>query len=286
MISVGRIDEMQMLFREAWELFYWSLWFPSRLQKRMNLVYGSEKRASGLDVLLPTSPKQWHFLEQYVLVSLIMLVPIIILSIRLPAPINWLLPVGAFMTSFGISCWFLPTGIGWSSPLLFALIACQNPILLMQNYGVGLAELSKVFPPLSHLGVGIVILTLSSSLGFSQVLGSSVSVFTGIWLATRNLPISFLFAVLIGLFLSTFREEIDNDSVSLRESLAVGMIGGIICGIVIGCGVGVAIADLGSIDVYQSFRPGISLIISTTVVILRTYALTEFQEYGCAKMMG
>jgi hypothetical protein len=54
---------------EAWELFYWSLWCPSRLQERMNLIKGGDSEAAGYDVLLSASAEQFRFVGQYFFVT-------------------------------------------------------------------------------------------------------------------------------------------------------------------------------------------------------------------------
>jgi AAA domain len=172
-------------------------------------------------------------------------IPTIILGIRCPAPINWLLPLSALITPYCIGAGFLPTGIGWSAPLLFALTAWVSPILPEQSYDKGLIALAKVLPSLSQLllglGVGTVALILSSWLGFALlkqqlslgrnwlVLGSAGGALIGAWLATNNLFISSLLAELVGfsIFMQINDTKDDSDAGSLAIGVAVGVAVGI-----------------------------------------------------------
>jgi hypothetical protein len=271
--------EVKTFLVEAWELFYWSLWCPSRLQERMNGIEG-DKQASGFDLLLwPTSPEQFRFIGQYFLVSLILTIPTIMLSTQFLAPINWLIPFAAFVTPYGIGVWLLPTGMGWATPLLFTLIAISEPIRLTQTYGKALAEMSKVFPPVSQLllgwGIGTGAFTLSSVLGFLLLkrhlnvgrawltVGGAISVLCGIWAATQNIQLSTLLAGLTGFFIFLIRENIKED----LDTYVVGVVIGVAVGVAGGVAniVSVGVAGIVSVGVASIVAGGVASIVSVGV---------------------
>jgi hypothetical protein len=243
--------EVKTFLMGAWELFYWSLWCPSRLQERMNGIKGKDNETDGSDILWPNSPEEFRFLGQYFFVSLILSIPVIILSTQFPSPINWLLAVGSVMMPYGIGIWYLPIGIGWAAPLLFILITSVEPICLIQIYGKGLAELFKLFPTVSQLllgwGIGIAALTFSSVLGFSLlrrqlklgriwlIVGSVISVFWGNWVATQNIGMSALLAGLTGFYIfSTCNNIKDNSEVGGATLVVSFVVSGIVAFVVSG----------------------------------------------------
>ncbi len=137
--------EVKTFLVETWELFYWSLWCPSKLQKRMNQICGEDTQAYGLHILLPNSTDAFRFASQYLLINLILFIPTFIIHTRFPAPINWLFSVGAIMTSYGIGVWFSSMGLGWSASLIVSFIAIQDSGLIIQSYSQGLADLTDFF---------------------------------------------------------------------------------------------------------------------------------------------
>jgi hypothetical protein len=216
---------------------------------------------------------------------LILSIPILILSSSFPKPINWLLPLGAALIPYGIGVWFLPTGIGWSAPLLFTLQVWMSPVLLQESYVKGLSALSKTFPPLPQLllglEVGTVALVLSSLLGFVLlkqqlslaqnwlVLGSASSVLIGAGIGSSNLLISSLLAGLVGFFVFILRDSIEDDSsdvVVIAGMVVIGVasvIAGGIASVVIGGAVG-----------------GIVVVVAVVATVVVTFGVGGIIAYG------
>ena len=186
--------EVKAFLVETWELFYWSLWCPSKLQERLNQVRGGDTQASGIDILaLDFSRKKWfvgsgyksvldqsealifpwlkqgftqnfdhsRFVSQFFLVGFILSIPTVIVGIHSPLPINWMLFFGPIVITYGIGCLLLPVGVSWSVPFIFALVTSQDLASIVQGYyqsHAATVELfsSTGFPQTQGLGVTVV----------------------------------------------------------------------------------------------------------------------------------
>jgi hypothetical protein len=233
--------ELKTFLVDAWELFSWSLWCPSRLQERMNQIHGKD-RTNGFDIFLLDSSKKKNFVKQYFFISLILTIPIIILVIH-SSTLDWVI-LFSFVTLIspsGIGVWFLPTGVAWSAPLLFLLSAWVEPILLEQIFDEGKIKLLQLFSSSQNavIGavIGIAILFISPWIGFfivkhrlyknwqfpgnpfstftESIVIASVSIFFGSIVATANPITSSILTVLTAFFAYSLKEYLEINSSGL-----------------------------------------------------------------------
>jgi hypothetical protein len=152
------IREVNRFLHETWQLFYWSLFLPSQLQQRMNKLspqqIGQERQkdTSGGDILavLPNS----HFVFQYLFLSVILSLPLAALVALSGRGWDFQFWLGALFISHALSMQFLPSGIGFGSFLLLALIYLQQAELFATAFR---SLLEKLPPPpqlLMHVSLG------------------------------------------------------------------------------------------------------------------------------------
>ncbi len=178
---------MKRFLQETWELFYWSLCCPSRLQERMNdwspaeIKDGQKLNTFAWDILLfrpnsrfiiqylsPAEIKDgqklntfaWdillfrpnsRFIIQYFLISAVLSLPLAGLISFSDRGSDWLLGLAALLISYGLGRLFLPAGIGFCSPLLLALTYWYHPQLFTES----LQTVLEFLPPLSQLAIGV-----------------------------------------------------------------------------------------------------------------------------------
>lgn len=114
---------MIAFLRQTCELWYWSLFCPTRLQQRRNAWAarsGAGRRPRALTLHLLLLRANGRFLAQFALLTIIMTLPLGLLVPLVSAPSDWLLAVVAALAAYGVAVVFLPLGI--HLPLLFALI--------------------------------------------------------------------------------------------------------------------------------------------------------------------
>ena len=221
----GFWGEVNVFLRDSWELFYWSLCFPSKLQGRINEVQGEDLQALDHSILYTNSSRASKFSKQYFLVILILIIPIIIVSVRHSTSTNWLLLLTIIVLSYGIGVFSFPTSIGWLIPLLFGLTAHTQSTLLMQVHERTLTTIFKIVPLmqiqqlLSGVGFGAIFLILALLVRFLILkdrfettekwfrLENISSVFLGAWLATGNFRFSLLLSGLTGILFYLIQEE-------------------------------------------------------------------------------
>ena len=153
---------MKRFLQETWELWYWAVFCPSRLQQRMN-AWAPVKEKDGQRpdtrafsiLLLRADPR---FITQYLLLAVCFSLPLIV---RLPTSgptLDGLLPLSALLTAYGLGIWFLP--IGLHSPLIFSLVYWQDPERYTQALTEAWNEVSSLFPQVSQLAGGLAIGTV------------------------------------------------------------------------------------------------------------------------------
>lgn len=231
---------MRRFLRETWELFYWSLCCPSRLQQRMNEWSPAEKKdgqqpnTSANDILLFRSNAR--FIVQYFLISAVLSLPLAGLIGWTNQGWDWLLGLAALLISYSLGLWLIPAGIGFCSPLLLALTYWYQPQLFAES----LQKTLDFLPPFSQLAIGIatgtgalivtcwigIWLRRRSSLSLAHttfVVGSGLSVLGGSWLASQNWLITLSITGIVSFFLIGLRDQItsDRDAVVVAAAAAV-----------------------------------------------------------------
>ncbi|MCG8361789.1 MAG: ATP-binding protein [Pseudanabaenales cyanobacterium] len=220
---------MRCFLRETWELWYWAMFCPSRLQQRMNawapVPAQDEQRPDTLfsDILLLRANPR--FISQYLLLILGFSLPLLGLISASGQAFDWLLLPSVLLITYGIGVWFLPMSL--HVPLLFSLTYSQKPELYAQVVESWLS-LSGILPPLSKLAEGLAIGTvvLMATLLFVRgclqqnhlflarktlFLGGTFSVLLGSWFATQNWLPAILLTSLTGIFLYFYQNQISSN---------------------------------------------------------------------------
>ncbi len=118
---------MKRYLQETWELFYWALWCPSRLQQRMNEWAPAEEKdgvrpdTRFVDILLGRFNRR--FFSQFFLIIFCFSLSIILEILQYPQTLAWLLILISWVISYGIALLYLP-------------LAFPIPILLVFSYQV------------------------------------------------------------------------------------------------------------------------------------------------------
>ena len=281
---------MLLFLREAWEIFWWALFCPSRLQKRMNeWLPQKEKDERGLDTNVDILFfKNLRFSSQYLLLLFISNIPLILRLIERNQLLDWLQLPCVILIAYTTGVLFLPLGLVIS--LLWLIVVLNQP----DNSLNGLIEVSKVLPPLLQIGIGLTVFGVSISLtvwlllqllkkdhlSFARnvmVVGGTISVMLGAWLATQNWLLLLLVIGTTGFFLFVvLREIITNSDDAVRVAVVVaegvaGVVAGVVGGVVaVVVAVGVAVVVAGVVA-------GVALgVVAVVVAGVATLPLTWF----------
>ncbi|MEM6503116.1 MAG: hypothetical protein AAF685_14920, partial [Cyanobacteria bacterium P01_C01_bin.89] len=146
--------ETKIFLRESWELFYWSLFLPSKLQARMNAwaPKPDEKDTEFSDVLL--TKFNLRFFSQYCLVLLLLSCPLLGFTWAHTGAVDWwqlsVLPIG-----YGVAFWFLPAS--WLVPLSWLLVTVDRPDFFQTEIvaRVPQALADANLPPVSQMILGL-----------------------------------------------------------------------------------------------------------------------------------
>jgi hypothetical protein len=129
--EIGRfLRKIKRFLIESWQLFYWSFFCPSQLQQRMNewlpqkITEGLQIDTSGSDIL--NFETNSRLVPQYFFVWTIMSLPLAGLVVLSGQGWDLLLYLIALLIGYISGAWLLPSGIGFCSPLLLALIYWQQ----------------------------------------------------------------------------------------------------------------------------------------------------------------
>ncbi|MEH2167904.1 MAG: AAA family ATPase [Nostoc sp.] len=190
---------MIRFLRETWELFYWSLYCPSKLQQRMNkwTTYRETKKdgqglldTSAMSILMSNS----RFIAQYFLFATCLSLSLLPLLINNNQTLNnWLLLPLSIAGSFGLSFWLLPAGIGWCLPILIALIYWYQPTIYAETVERTVAIVStftsSILTPL--ITWGSLLFKIHFGFAIQKVFGRTLAI---------NLPLIIYFIYLLFLF--------------------------------------------------------------------------------------
>ena len=161
----GFWGEVNVFLRESWELFYWSLWWPSKLEGRIgNLNPQLERRIGYLGKFSKLRPGLGFSLQiffQFIFLIICLSIPIAALIIQRGQPIGGLILVGTgiVITSYGVAIWFFQIGISIPivSAILYSQLSIVNGVVSSNNYGEpgSIATVLIALSSLPFIGAGI-----------------------------------------------------------------------------------------------------------------------------------
>ncbi|MEG4290777.1 hypothetical protein Q5692_19615 [Microcoleus sp. C2C3] len=227
---------MKRFLRETWELWYWAMFCPSRLQQRMNEWAPAEEK-DGLrsdthsrDILLLGNNR---FIGQFLLLIFLFSLPLISGIALHGQALDLLLLLGAIATAYSIGSFCLSMGLHLL--LLVDLVYLINPQVSL----IVLAQVSSILPPFSQLASGLffgilalIITTLFCAWLLNRkrlflarnviAVGGTLSTWLGSWLATQNWYFALAATALIGLLLLIF---VYSDEVERSDSMMLFVMG-------------------------------------------------------------
>ncbi|MFW9263938.1 hypothetical protein, partial [Nostoc sp. CALU 546] len=247
---------MLLFLRETWELFWWAMFCPSRLQQRMNEwlprkeIDGRRPDTSFYTILVVGNVR---FLSQYLLLLFIFNIPLILKLIEDNQSLNWLQLPCVILIAYATGALFLPLGL--VIPSLWLIVVLNQP----DSWLKGLMEAIKVLPPLPRIGIGLAVFGVSISLTVwlilqllkrehlflarnVMVVGGTISVMLGAWLATQNWLFLLLVSGMTSFILFLAREIIENsDDAPVVAGVVAGFLAVVLAfGVAFGVGVVVA----------------------------------------------
>jgi len=246
---------MVLFLRETWELFWWAMFCPKRLQHRMNewsprkeILYGYIPDTNFSYILVFAN---FRFIVQYVLLLFVSSIPLVFLNIiNLNQLLDWLQLSCVILTAYGTGTLFLPLGL--IVPWLWLIILLIYPDSWLKS----LIETAKFLPPLSQIGIGLTVLGICllltawlilqllkkqrpSLASDVMIIGGIISTMLGAWLATENLLFMFLTSGVTGFIIFLFRRSMNSDPSEMASGVMFEMASGVMFGVAFGV-VGVA----------------------------------------------
>jgi hypothetical protein len=196
---------MKHFLRETWEIWYWAMFCPSKLQERMDTCgQGSSTPVKSLDILL--GKPNGRFVLQYLIVIICLSLPIAILALAPGVLTSGLLFLFAVLSAYSISLGSIFLGI--NLPLFFALVYKFNANNYTHVLNQNLNHLKDLYQDAPTLWVALTGLILSMEAIQSK------------WRFEYNRFSKITFVLLTGYFFSTilyFAEE----PIGLAVNLAV-----------------------------------------------------------------
>ena len=241
---------MSLFLRETWELFWWAMFCPSRLQKRMNEWLpqvekdGARPDTNFRDILFLGNLR---FISQYLLLLFISNIPLIFRLITSNQLLDWLQLLSVILIGYGIAVFFLPVGL--VIPWLWWIVILQRP----DSWLKGLTQAIRILPPLlPQMGLALAVLGISLSLTtwlvlfFSKhknlslarnvsVVGGTISIMLGGCLVTQNIVLVVYLTVITGFFLvNSIGNIIDSDDGVLWAGVVAFVVAGGVAFVVAG----------------------------------------------------
>ncbi len=222
-------EALKLWLRESWELWYWAMFFPSRLQERMNEWspveerYGYRPDTTFQDILFSQTNRR--FLFQFIQIVCLFSLPLIIEIIFYGRSLDLLLFPIILLATYGISLVFQ---IDFHFPLIFALVYLVNPtffvtglikfiefsLLVSQNF-IGLLLISSL---------GFILTITLLSLEHSSLLTKKrllIFVFilisvSCIWIGTQNWVFTLSVAGCLGIILLSYRKAFELEKILIN----------------------------------------------------------------------
>ena len=204
---------MRRFLRETWELWYWAMFCPSRLQQRMNDWSSKPGNTAFFEILL--THISWRFLSQFLSLTCFFSIPLIVLLLNHPHPTAWLLPPITLMMAYGGAVWFLPVAI--HIPLIVGFLYGIDLPLFRETIQMGWSTVATLLPSMNQLIIGIgsgaLLLGLTAALVHGRlkrqnlstarlllILGTASATVIGAWIGTQSLLFTSLTGICAGLF--------------------------------------------------------------------------------------
>lgn len=190
---------MRRFLRETWDLWYWAMFCPSKLQQRINeWVPTKDKDGQKLDTkFIDALTRDRRFVLQYLLLWFVQSLPLITIIIVDAKLIDLVFLLTSMLMTFGTNIESVPIGI--HIPLIWNLIYIEKPKLGLVAIQSELRTVNNLFVQLPQLFegifIGVLILITIIILQRCKVLtnriitliGGTLTVSLGSWIATTNL---------------------------------------------------------------------------------------------------
>ncbi|MEZ2248688.1 AAA family ATPase [Microcoleus sp.] len=227
---------MKRFLRETWELWYWAMFCPSRLQQRMNeWVPAEEKDGFGLrsdthssDILLLRP--NFRLISQFVLLIFLFSLPLIWGIALHGQAIDLLLVFGAIATAYSIG--ILCLSIGFHIPLLVYFIYPVNP----QIYLITLDKVQSILPPYWYFAltatglIGLVISTWSYTVARMSDEVKRTNSLRMIVLIVVGIVVAIVVTIVVTIVVSTIVQSTQQTIVAVVVGLFVGAVVGSVMG--------------------------------------------------------
>ena len=230
---------MSLFLWETWELFWWAMFCPSKLQQRMNEWLpqaekdGARSDTNFFNILFFGN---FRFISQYLLLLFISNIPLIDKLIGHNQLLDWLQLTGIILVAYGIGVLFLPFGL--VIPFLWLIFTFKQSDIWLKS----LTEAIKILPPLPQIEMAVALIGVFLSLTVGLVIyqlkkerlslarnvmvsGGTISIMLGALLATQNWFFMLLVSVITVLLLFLSRETIKNSDDRGTEALRGELVG-------------------------------------------------------------
>ena len=231
---------MKRYLRETWELFYWALWFPSRLQQRMNDWVPQDSDTRFRDILLD----KFHlrFFSQFLLLIGLLSLPLFFTEARfLPVII-----VVVLFAAYSFAFLFLPLSLSIPFLCFLVLLNSGNELELIWTEVLD----TRIIPHLSQIALGIgvgsfslgitaaIVFTLlrGNQLNWSRntfVISSTFSALIGVALATENVLWTFLLTGFVGFISFDSKNSLQNEDDAGVVARVVAKVFGLVVAVVV-----------------------------------------------------
>ena len=274
---------MKRFLRETWELWYWAMFCPSRLQQRMNEWAPAEENdglrsdTHSLDILLLQQNNR--FFTQFLLLILLFSFPLMWGIVLHGQALDLLLLFGAIATAYSIGT--LCLSIGLHIPLLVYLIYPVNP----QIYLIILKQAQGILPPFLQVSRGLffailalIIITTWFGAWLLKikrlfvarnvlVIGGTLSTLLGSWLATQNWYFALASTVVSGLLILISVFTLTINDVGMTDTDVVGVSVRMVTAMIVGSIVGGIVGSV-VVNIVASIVPSLWAIFVTTYVTI------------------
>ena len=288
---------MKRFLRETWELWYWAMFCPSRLQQRMNEWAPAEEKdgvrsdTHSLDILLLQQNNR--FFAQFLLLLLLFSLPLMWGIVLHGQARDLLLLFGAIATAYSIGT--LCLSIGFHIPLLVYFIYPVNS----QIYLIILKQAQGIVPPFLQVSRGLffailalIIITTWFGAWLLKikrlfvarnvlVIGGTLITLLGSWLATQNWYFVLASTVVSGLLILISVFTLTINDVGMTDTDFVGVSVRMVTAMVVGSIVGGVVGGL-VVSIVASIVPSILAIfvggIVTIFVIIFVLSIVDIEQ--------
>lgn len=215
---------MKAFLREIFELLYWAIFCPSKLQKRKENWTRQEDINAAPDDSTRLS-YNYSFWMQFSCLICLSSLPLFVSTIASSSLLSWILFPVSLLIAYGMAVIALPVAL--YIPLLVYLVCGSEPTIVGENSWLVLQEFRGLIPDalqkLSGIALALIMIGISSAVtnvlvkwGHQTVardsvsLGSLVVVLIGCWFNTQSLTYTFLLGITF-ILLSYFLKDLMKD---------------------------------------------------------------------------